>query len=94
MSSMVLWRIMLRITIELVPFGIEDRKRVLHVGEIWNDCSGTKSRGNYKFRLSQRNLTNRTWRKGAVVEFARKRDNAWKLLLLCLQEALTLRENL
>ena len=33
-------KMMIRITVELVPFGVEDAKRVLTRAEIWNNGTG------------------------------------------------------
>lgn len=39
---------MLRLTVELVPFGIEKQKRVLGVVRIWNRGTGTPAIGHYE----------------------------------------------
>ena len=38
---------MIRVTIELVPFGLEPDKRLLGQFEVWNDGTGTRQVGNY-----------------------------------------------
>lgn len=76
---------MLRITIELVPLGVEAEKETLCTAKIWNDTTGTKTRGNYKFRFSQCK-SNRTWRKGQHQGFLRQRHGAWRLLYECLKQ--------
>ena len=78
---------MIRVTIEMVPYGDESRAKVLHVGVIANSGTGSQTHGNYWFSLSQRG-TRKVWRKGAVEGFARKRLDAWYLLYRVLQEAL------
>jgi hypothetical protein len=40
---------MIRVTVELVPYGIEDQKRVIGEMKIWNDASGDRAHGNYRF---------------------------------------------
>ena len=40
----------LRVTIDLIPLGIEGRKRTTGVIEIENDGTGTNARGNYEVR--------------------------------------------
>jgi hypothetical protein len=42
---------MLRITVELVPFGKEEYKRTLGGLEITNDGTGTYAVGNYKYKI-------------------------------------------
>jgi hypothetical protein len=41
---------MLRVTIDLVPYGDETRKRNVAVVEIGNDCTGDVATGNYNIR--------------------------------------------
>jgi hypothetical protein len=82
---------MLRITIELLPHGFEGNKRVLGIAEIENDGSGTRVRGNYKYRLwgeldiAQKKT--RPWKSGRVAGFYRM-SSSWKLLYRCLKAAL------
>ena len=76
---------MLRITIELVPYGDESRKRVLGIGEITNDAMGTHTTGNYHGRLSKwAPKTGQTWRRGTVTNFKRKAHGPWDLVYLAL----------
>lgn len=42
---------MLRVTVELLPFGDFDKKRTITVLDIWNDGTGTPQVGNYKATL-------------------------------------------
>jgi hypothetical protein len=77
---------MLRITIEKVPFGVEELTHAICVGEIWNDCSGTTERGSYQFKLYAKG---KKWKSGKVTGFPRLKQNAWQLLALCLKEALS-----
>lgn len=42
---------MLRVTVEIVPHGDEDRKSVIALLDIWNDLTGTPTYGNYKYTL-------------------------------------------
>ncbi len=76
---------MVRVTIELLPFGSEDRKRHLGTIEISNDLTGTEKEGNYKVRLSKFGKPESTWRKGVVRGFDRKKRGPFDLLLLALQ---------
>ena len=43
---------MLKVIIEIHPFGIEVSKRTLLEGTIWNDTTGTLAVGNYKYAFS------------------------------------------
>ena len=79
---------MLRITIELIPLGIESAKQHLSTAEIWNDGSGTTSTGNYKIRLSKKGNPSQTWKTGEIQGFKRQKFGPWDLLALCLLAAL------
>ena len=70
---------MLRVTLEMVPFGIEERKRTIGTIEISN-VGGNAASGNYKVR----HVRDDGW-EGSVELFAfpRKRG-AWSLLLRAL----------
>lgn len=78
---------MIRVTVELVPYGIGKPK---HLGTaiIYNDGSGTKQSGNYKFKLSRRGQPETFIKSGEVKNFPRLRKNAWHLLHLVLKEVL------
>jgi hypothetical protein len=83
---------MLRITIELVPHGVESAAKTLHVAKIWNDGSGNLASGNYEARLSTRG--NRSvWKAVRVEGFKRKRLLAWDLLYRVLKIAVGERNN-
>lgn len=75
---------MIRVTIELVPHGIGNPK---HVGtmKIWNDLTGDRSKGNYKFTLTKNN-PNIVWRGGEVKGFRRLSKSVGELMFLCLSE--------
>ncbi len=70
---------MLRVTIDLVPWGDESRKQTLHTIVIANDGSGTDISGNYHAVASQAR-TNRPWKFAEVHGFPRKRRNSIDLL--------------
>lgn len=75
---------MIRVTIELLPYGLEANKRNIGTLEIANDGTGTPQRGNYKVRLAKAGLPKSTWRTGAVVGFPRLKLGPYDLLLRCL----------
>jgi len=81
---------MLRITLEKVPFGIEEDSKVLHTGTIVNDGSGTVSRGNYAISLGDR--AGKLYKWGTVKDFPRRTDSAWQLLFLALKDIFERRE--
>jgi hypothetical protein len=69
---------MLRITIELVPGGNEDRKKVIATGTITNLGTSGPSVGNYFVDL--RDKAGRLWRHGTIFGFPRRKLLAWDLL--------------
>lgn len=69
---------MLRITIELVPWGIESRAMIIATGTIVNTGSGTPNSGDYHIEL--RDAAGRKWKTGHIEGFPRKRLLAWDLL--------------
>lgn len=73
---------MLRVTVELLPYGLEAGKRTLAVGYISNDGTGTHTVGNYRVNL--RDAAGRKWKTGAITNFPRTRLLAWDLLYRCL----------
>lgn len=75
---------MLRVTIELLPFGSEERKRHLGTIDIANDGRGTRERGNYMVRLSKFGRPTTDWKKGAVLDFPRQTLGPYDLLLRAL----------
>ena len=78
---------MIRVTVELVPYGDESRAKTLHTAVIANDGTGTKNQGNYHFSLSRKGSM-RPWKSGRIRGFPRLRLGAWQLLQRALKEAL------
>ena len=74
---------MLRITIELVPWGIETRAKVIATGTIANIGTGTPTSGDYRIEL--RDAAGRKWKSGHIDGFPRKRLLAWDLLYRALK---------
>ena len=56
---------MIRVTVELVPYGDESRAKTLHTAVIANDGTGTKNQGNYHFSLSRKGSM-RPWKSGRI----------------------------
>ena len=78
---------MILVTVELIPHGDESKAQVLHVGVIANSGTGTATRGNYRYALSQRG-SKRAWRRGVVRDFPREAHGAWHLLGRALEDAI------
>jgi hypothetical protein len=82
---------MLRITIELVPYGIESRKEVIAVGQIHNAGTGTLSSGNYEVILYKKGSKTQVWKQGTIEGFPRQRLGPWDLLFRGLRSLLAKR---
>lgn len=76
---------MIRITVELVPKGIESSKRTLASGEIFNTGRGTKDHGIYGFRLFGK--SGQVMREGALGAFFRVKFSVWWLIAAVLKVA-------
>lgn len=73
----------LRITISMVPQGMEGDAYELGRAEIWNDCKGSATKGDYGARLRGGYVGwggKGVWKRGQVVAFPRKARGAWDLL--------------
>lgn len=75
---------MIVVRVELWPLGDESRKTELACAEIYNDASGTNSKGNYVYNLFHKG---RAFRSGKVTGFPRLRLNSWDLLFCALRDA-------
>ena len=76
---------MLKIKIELIPFGFLPVKTTW-IAEIWNDTTGSKSLGNYQFKIFEKNSESKIWKIGSIKNFQRLRWSVWYLLYLCLDQ--------
>lgn len=76
---------MLKVKIELVPFGVLPVKNTWNM-DIWNDASGNRSIGNYKFKIFNKNSSESVWKGGEIKDFQRLRWSVWYLLYLCLKK--------
>lgn len=76
---------MIVVKVELWPFGSESRKRILGEAHIINDATGSKTKGNYKFKLFKKNKHG-IWKTGEIKNFPRLRRNGYDLLYLCLKQ--------
>lgn len=73
---------MIRVTIELIPFGI-GKPKLLHVIDIANDGQGTAGVGSYKARRSRKGQPTgiaQAWDEKVVTGFPRQRLNVLHLL--------------
>jgi hypothetical protein len=73
---------MIKVFIELWPYGNADRAKNIGELEIANDGSGFSDLGDYKARLSP----NEPWTEKAVVGFPRQTEEVTKLLYLALKK--------
>ncbi len=88
---------MIRITIEMVPGGIDAAAYTIAQGVIVNDGHGTQRTGNYHYGITrQRKRTGPEdpgiWKRGHIESFPRKRQNIWYLLKRVLDDALDIGE--
>jgi len=77
----------IRVTVEIVPLGIEAHKRVLGTMTIINDGTGDTYNGNYdvRKRSGAGTLRNETKVIGRVEGFKRRSHTVWQLLALALE---------
>jgi hypothetical protein len=74
----------IRVRIELVRHGVEQPVEIARA-DLWNDLSGTRTRGNYRYRLYSKG---RLWREGKAGGFERLQKNVWWLLMLICRNAM------
>lgn len=70
---------MLRVTLEIVPFGIEAEAKEIGTMLIANDGTGNAGVGNYVFTYTE----NDAQYNGTVIDFPRSMG-AWELVMRCL----------
>jgi hypothetical protein len=68
---------MIRVTIDLIPQGVEARKRTLYVMDIANDGTGDQDTGNYRGTLRAEYTSVRM---GYVRGFNRRKQSVWSLV--------------
>lgn len=79
---------MIRITVEIVPKGMEQHKRTIAYAEICNDGTGTPTRGNYLMRLmavgrrkvSGEKYRGRCFKQTEIWDYPRKQLHVWNLI--------------
>jgi hypothetical protein len=74
---------MIDININLVPLGIMKPRQLGHI-KIWNDATGTKEIGNYKYRITDGD----TKIEGEVKDFRRLEQNVFHLLKIVLNKSI------
>lgn len=72
---------MLKVIIELHPFGNEQQKKTLYSFDIANQGDGTPERGNYKVRYSGKD-----WEENVVTNYPRKSYPVLQLLYRVLKK--------
>ena len=75
---------MIKITIELHRWGNPNDKKTLATATISNDATGTRSRGNYTYKLAK--ASGNIWKSGKIEDFPRKSRSVWRLLYLVLKD--------
>ena len=73
---------MIRVTVELVPFGNEERKKVIGIMNIANDGTGDREIGNYEARLEDDRGTEGT----VFVKNHIRQEGVWRLIRRALIE--------
>lgn len=73
---------MLRIVVELWPYGDETQKKILSQFDIANDGTGTPERGNYKMRMGP----TEEWIEKIVENYPRAGYPVTKLIYLALKK--------
>lgn len=76
---------MIRVTVEIFPYGDESRRRKLAHLDIANDGTGDHVIGNYKYRAY--NEAGSLWKSGTLTGFKRSRYTVLWLLALVLRSA-------
>lgn len=72
---------MIRVTVDLVPFGNEDRSHKIGEMVIANDGTGDSVKGNYGYAWKDNSYSSGD---GAVFDFPRG-DGIWELIRQCLE---------
>ena len=85
---------MIRVTIELLPHGIESKKCHLGTMTIANDGSGDIENGNYHVALSKWGRPNESWKQGIVKNFPRRRLGPYDLIYQALRNIIGNRNKL
>ena len=75
---------MIKVTVELWPFGMQEHKKLLAEMDIYNDATGDVHSGNYGVR-TYRKGTKSVTRRGYVTGYKRKREHVWKLVRKALE---------
>lgn len=83
---------MIKITVELCPHGDEKNSEVIGLAKIWNDTTGSKSSGNYGYKIFKRG-TSSIWRMGEIKNFPRKSLTGWDLLFRILRQEFSYRND-
>jgi len=75
---------LIKITIEVIPFGQEYLREIIAIGSIINNGSGDIKYGNYTYKFYSED---KLWREGKIKKFFRLDQNVWKLLQKCLNQS-------
>ncbi len=81
---------MLRITVELIPYGIEERKRTIATATIVNDGGGSPECGNYiaEFDVGEDMRTGRPIHLTSKVQGFWRHKHVWNLISTALKNCI------
>lgn len=84
---------MIRITVEIIPHGIEEKKFTHSIANIWNTGATTKEThglyGDYQAEFMQSHLFNpkKVWKKSKALNIHRQRRGVWDIIFCLLYNA-------
>lgn len=82
---------MIRITVELVPYGIEKNKKTIAKGIITNDGTGNHVLGNYIYSISTiKDASTEIFDSGEIKGFRRLECSVWYLIYRMLMKTFTI----
>ena len=74
---------MLKITVEIVPFGKQEDTELLGIMTVFNEGTGNKEVGNYEFTLSTRD----SFGQPQELKGHKRSEGFWRLIQKCLNKA-------
>lgn len=78
---------MIKITVELCPFGDESKSKVIGLAKIWNTGTGNKTIGEYGYKIFKYGNPRNIWKEGIVTGFPRLKLTGWDLLYRVLKDS-------
>jgi hypothetical protein len=77
---------MIRVNVELVPFGVEDKKHTIGTLSIINDKSGTKESGNYKYTITHKDIKGNEKSATGTLKGWSRAKNVWQLIQVIVEK--------